>query len=111
MHWQKEESMKFIGYIIKPWVIAARKNLGLPGNQIALHVWGVFKGQYTDKVNALLEELSIKVAEVLANTTHFFQLLHLTVNGCAKHFMRKKFVTWYSEDVRKKIDKGYPPKI
>ena len=39
--------------------------------------------------------------------THFFQPLDLTVNGSAKNFM-KKFVTWYANEVKKKIKEGVP---
>ena len=40
--------------------------------------------------------------------THFFQPLDLTVNGSAKQFMRKKFVTWHAEEVKRKIEEGTP---
>ena len=45
---------------------------------------------------------------VPANMTHFFQPLDLTVNGSAKNFMKKKFVTWYANEVKKKIEEGVP---
>ena len=40
--------------------------------------------------------------------THFFQPLDLIVNGSAKQFMKKKFVTWYDGEVKKKIEEGTP---
>ena len=40
-----------------------------------------------------LESLSIELVAVPANMTHFFQPLDLTVNGSAKKFMRKQFIT------------------
>ena len=104
-HWSnEEETIKFIKYIINPRVISIGKELG----QSALLIWDVFKGQCTVKVNNLLTKLSIKVAMVPANMTHFFQPLDLTVNGSAKNFMKKKFVTWYANEVKKKIDEGVP---
>ena len=48
------------------------------------------------------------MVHVPANMTHFFQPLDLTVNGSAKSFMRKKFVTWYAEEVKKQIVEGIP---
>ena len=45
---------------------------------------------------------------VAANMAHFFQPLDLTVNGSAKNFMKKKFVTWYVNEVKKKIEEGVP---
>ena len=48
------------------------------------------------------------MVKVSANMTHFFQPLDLTVNGSAKNFMRKKFVTWYAEEIKKQMDTGVP---
>ena len=94
-HWSnEEETIKFIKHIINPRVISIRKELGLPEDQSAL-------------LNNLLTKLNIKVVMVPANMTHFFQPLDLTVNGSAKNFM-KKFVTWYANEVKKKIEEGVP---
>ena len=93
-HWSNEtETIKFVQEIINPRAIAVRKAKGLPADQKALLIWDVFKGQCTNKVNHLLENLNIKVIYVPANMTHFFQPLDLTVSGSAKDFMKKKFVT------------------
>ena len=89
-HWSnEEETIELIKHIINQRAIAARKEMGLPKNQKALLIWDVFKGQCTDKVNALLEKLNVKVVTVPAN-------------------MRKKFVTWYAEEVKRKIEEGTP---
>ena len=45
---------------------------------------------------------------VPANMTHFFQPLDLAVNGSAKNFMKKNFVTWYANEVKQKIEEGVP---
>ena len=66
----------------------------------------MFRGQTTDHVAQILDSLNIKVVKVPANMTHFFQPLDLTVNGSAKHFMRKRFVTWYAEKIKKQMDAG-----
>ena len=92
--------------IINPRAIAVRKEKGSPADQKAMLIWDVFKGQYTDKVNHLFENLNIKVVYVPANMTHFFQPLDLTVNGSAKNFMKKKFVTWYAKEVKKQMEAG-----
>ena len=68
----------------------------------------MFRGQTTDHVAQVLDSLNIKVVKVPANMTHFFQPLDLTVNGSAKNFMRKKFVTWYAEEIKKQMDAGVP---
>ena len=48
------------------------------------------------------------MVKVPANMTHFSQPLDLTVNWSAKNFMRKKFVTWYAEEIKKQMDAGAP---
>ena len=68
----------------------------------------MFRGQSTDHVAQILDSLNIKVVKVPANMTHFFQPLDLTVNGSAKNFMRKRFVTWYAEEIKKQMDTGVP---
>ena len=66
----------------------------------------MFRGQTTDHVAQILDSLNIKVVKVPANMAHFFHPLDLTVNGSAKTFMRKKFVTWYAEEIKKQMDAG-----
>ena len=62
-------AIKFIKHIINPWVMATIKALGLAKNQKALLIWDVFTGQCTDKVNAFLENLNVKLVNVSANLT------------------------------------------
>ena len=109
MHWSNEtETVNFIEQVINPYFIDKRKELGLPADQKALLTWNVFRGQTTDHVAQILDSINIKVVKVPANMTHFFQSLDLTVNGSAKNFMRKKFVTWYAEEIKKQMDAGVP---
>ena len=68
----------------------------------------MFRGQTTDHVAQILDSLNIKVVKVPASMTHFFQPLDITVNRSAKNFMRKKFVTWYTEEMKKQMDAGVP---
>ena len=108
-HWSNEtETVNFIEQVIDPYVTDKRKELGLPANQKALLTLVVFEGQTTDHVAQILDSLNIKVVKVPANMTHFFQPLDLTVNGSAKYFMRKKFVTWHAEEIKKQMDAGVP---
>ena len=60
------------------------------------------RGQTTDHVAQILDSLNIKVVKVPANMTQFSQPLDLTVNGSTKNFMRKRFVTWYAEEIKQK---------
>ena len=108
-HWSNEtETVNFIEQVIDPYVIDKRKELGLPADQKPLLTWDVFRGQTTDHVAQILDSLNIKVVKVPANMTHFFQPLNLTVNESAKNFTRKKFVTWYAEEIKKQMDAGVP---
>ena len=69
-------------------------------------IWDVFKGQMTDVVKRKLTSLFIELIAVPANMTHFFQPLDLTVNGAAKKFTRKEFVTYYSTVVQQELISG-----
>ena len=106
-HWSnEEETIKLIDTIIVPYIVRKRFELNLPATQKALVIWDVFKGQVTEKVLDKLKSLNCEFVAVPANMTHFFQPLDLTVNRSAKQFMRKQFVTYYSEIVRHKLDNG-----
>ncbi len=106
-HWSNEqETMKLIEDIINPYIIKKRAELNLPETQKALVIWDVFKGQVTEKVMEKLNSLNCEFVPVPANMTHFFQPLDLTVNGAVKNYMRKQFVTYYSDAVKKQLDSG-----
>ena len=64
----------------------------------------MFRGQKTAKVSKKL--VSLNIAIVPANVTHFFQPLNLTVNKEAKRFIKDKFTTWYSDEVKQQIESG-----
>ena len=106
-HWSNEtETLKLIDEIINPYVINKRKDLGLASTQKALVIWDVFKGQMTNVVKQKLELLDMELVAVPANMTHFFQPLDLTVNGAAKSFAKKEFITYYSAQVQQQIEGG-----
>ena len=107
-HWSNEtETVNFIEQVINPYVTDKRKELELPADQKALLTWDVFRGQTTDHVAQILDSLNIKMVKWVP-MIHLFQSLDLTVNGSAKKFMRKKFVTWYAEEIRKHMDARVP---
>ena len=60
----------------------------------------------TNAVKQKLCSLRIECAYVPANMTHFFQPLDLTVNGSEKQFMKKEFVTYYSDAVKQQLESG-----
>lgn len=104
-HWSnEEETLKLVREIINPYIIKKRIELKLPETQKALVIWDVFKGQMTPTVKRELQSLNIELVPVPANMTHFFQPLDLTVNGSAKKFIRRKFVSYYSNEVNSQLD-------
>jgi len=50
--------------------------------------------------------LNIELVPVPGNMTHCFQPLDLIVNGSAKKFIRRKFVAYYSSEVKSQLDSG-----
>ena len=66
----------------------------------------MFKGQMTPTVKRELQSLNIELVPVPANMMHFFQPLDPTVNGSAKKFIRRKFVAYYSNEVKSQLDSG-----
>ena len=85
------ESIKLIKEIIIPYIEKERISLKLPETQPALLIMDVFRGQMTKDVLTVLKDNNVLLVRVLANMTHIFQPLDLTVNETFKNFMRKKF--------------------
>ena len=67
----------------------------------------MFRGQKAAKVLKKLASLNIAIVSVPANMIHFFQPLDLTINGEAKRYMKDKFSTWYSDEVKQQIESRY----
>ena len=67
----------------------------------------MFRGQKAAKVLKKLASLNIAMVSVPANMIHFFQPLDLTINGEAKRYMKDKFSTWYSDEVKQQIESRY----
>ena len=106
-HWSNEnETLKLIDKIINPYAIQKRQQLQLPETQKVLLIWDVFKGQMTEQVKQKLKSLNVELVAVPSNMTHFFQPLDLTVNGVAKRYMRKQFITYYSNCVKHQLENG-----
>ena len=54
----------------------------------------------------LLENNNIIVVSIPANCTDCLQPMDLSVNKCAKEFLKRKFREWYSEQVKEQLDSG-----
>ena len=59
--------------------------------------------------DAVKRKMSIELAPIPANMTHFFQPLDLTVNRSAKSLLiKKEFITYYSGSVQQQLESGKP---
>ena len=106
-HYSNEkEACKFIEEILKPYIKQVIERDNQPIDQRALVIMDVFKGQVTPMVLDLYKESNIVVVLVPANMTNHLQPLDLTVNGYVKRFMRAKFNSWYSSQLRRQLDEG-----
>ena len=69
-------------------------------DQKPLIVMDVCTGQMTTAVLESYKENYILIVNVSANMSKYYQPLDLTVNGYTKWYMKNKFNSWYSEQVR-----------
>ena len=101
----EEETLTFIDEFILPHVQKERAKLRC-GNQKALLIFDVFRGQTTDKIFKVLKENHILVTKVPANMAHLFQPLDLTVNKAAKDYTKQKFSDWFTRQINKGLENG-----
>ena len=73
----------------------------------ALVIMDNFKGQITPCVNGILEENSIHVCLLPANTTDLLQPVDISVNKTVKDFLRRKFQDWYSSQIAEQLDQDW----
>ena len=102
----EEEALKFIDEVILPHVQKERAKLRC-GNQKALLIFDVFRGQTTDKIFKVLKDNHILVTKVPANMTHLFQPLDLTVNKAAKDYTKQKFSDWFTRQINTGLENGH----
>lgn len=95
-----------IAKVIVPYIERKGKELKLAPPQKALLICDVFRGQKAAKVSKKLASLNIAIVSVPANMIHLFQPLDLTINGEVKRYMKDKFSTWYSDEVKQQIESG-----
>ena len=84
-HWSnEEETLKLLDFVVSPYLIKTKEELGLVPSQVSCIVWDSFTGQDTYAVKSKLEKLNIKEVGVPKNMTHLLQPLDLTTNGITK---------------------------
>ena len=68
-------------------------------------IFGVFKGRTTQQAKDVILVNNCVYVFVPENFTNHFQPLDLNVNGQAKQFLKRKFESWYADQVTKEIEK------
>ena len=69
-------------------------------------IYDLFKGQTTKRYIDFLLKNDLVHVNVPANQTHKFQPLDINDSGAAKCFLKDKFQTWYTDEIRKQMDNG-----
>ena len=106
-HWANEDTMhEYVKKILLPYLQAKRTHLALSHDFPALVIFYCFKGQITKDFLDFLEKNNILVVEVPPNCTDRLQPLDLSVNKPIKGFLRRRFQTWYADEIVKQLQKG-----
>lgn len=102
-HWSTEETMlQYVQQIIVPFVEQMRDFLC--EQKSAVVIMDNFKGQVTEKMIELMESHDIHMCLLPANTTDRLQPMDVAVNKPAKAFLKKKFQTWYAEQISAQLE-------
>ena len=106
-HWSCEKSaIEYLEKVVFPYLSKKREQLKMQKNKKALLIFDVFKGQTTQQVKDVILANNCVYVFVPKNLTNHFQPLDLNVNGQAKQFLKRKFESWYADQVTKEIEKG-----
>ena len=92
----------YINHAIVPYLQKTREYVG--EDKTALVIIDNFKGQVTESVIQLLEDLNVHVCTLPPNTTDLLQPMDISINKPAKDYLRAHFVEWYSQEVTKQLD-------
>ena len=80
----------------------------LAGDQRALLIFDNFKGQCTEAILKLLDENNVSVVLIPPNCTDRLQPLDVSINKSAKEFLRRKFHSWYAENICAQLEGKLP---
>lgn len=84
---------------ICPYVANVREEYDLPLGQKSLLVFDCFRGQITKDFRSLLKSKRLLYATVPPNCTDKLQPMDLSVNKCAKDFLKSEFQQFYAAEV------------
>lgn len=99
--------VRYIKNVIRPYVDNVKDELDLPLAQKALVIFDCFRGQITEKFLSTLESNHLVYVTVPPNCTDKLQPMDLSVNKCAKDYLKKEFQTWYANEVARKVGKDF----
>ena len=81
-----------------------KDTLRLPATQKALLIYDVFATHQMESVLLKLEENNIVVIFIPPNCTDLLQPLDISVNKPLKAEIKRRFVNWYSDEVKAQLD-------
>ena len=103
-HWSNEETMmRYVEMVIAPFVDDKRATLQLDKTHPALAIFDCFRGQTTPEFTAVLKKHNIIQVHVPANCTDKLQPLDISINKPMKDGLRRRFQSWYAEEVSKQL--------
>ncbi|KAJ8320404.1 hypothetical protein KUTeg_001991 [Tegillarca granosa] len=106
-HWANAETMaEYINKIIVPYIDSVKDEKDFSIRQKSLVIFDCFRGQITDEFLSLLNKESILYATIPPNCTDKLQPMDLSVNKCAKDFLKEQFQQYYAKEVTKQQEKG-----
>ena len=94
-----------LNHILIPYIKSKQTKLDLERKPWLL-ISNVFKAQWTDMAKEIVQRSNGKMVPVPRNWTNYFQPLDLTVNKSCKDFLRQQAQAWYSNQIRKQMEKG-----
>ena len=102
--WSNEETMlRYVEMVIAPFIDAKRATLHLDKTHPALAIFDCFRGQTTPEFAEVLKKHNIIQVAVPANCTDKLQPLDISINKPMKDELRRRFHTWYAEEVSKQL--------
>ena len=108
-HWSTQDTVeRFVDKVIVPYVQTQRDLLGLPAMQKALLIFDVFAAHRVESVLSKLDENNVLVIFIPPNCTDMLQPLDISVNKPLKAEIKRRFINWYSDEVKVQLDNGIP---
>ena len=108
-HWSTEETMiRYLEKVIVPFVSCKREVLKLDKDRPGLVIFDSFKGQTTPAFYSLLQSHNIIAIQNACKLHGQITPLDVSLNKPVKDEMKKRFQTWYSEQVQKQLEEGVP---